>query len=125
MTSPRIRISDVMAAIALASIDLAVMRYVLDPPGRMLLSVTLSALPMANVLAVLVYRMATRRRLRPLVVGFTIGGVVAMLAHVAIDRTYPQPINRLYDGCGAPFVSFCMAPVASRFSPEFNGEPTH
>jgi len=125
MTTPRIRLVGLMAMVGLWAVDLAVMRYVLDDRGRMLLALTLSVLPMTNVLAVLAYRTATRRDLQPFAVGFAAFGAAAMLAHVALDRTYPEQMIRAYDIPNAPFVSFCMAHVPWSFSPDVNGHPKY
>ena len=112
----RFSLASVMTAIMLIGVDLAAIRYLAWPALDFRpLHLSLSLLPMLNVLIILGYRFARNPQARqPLALGFIVFGLVAMLAHfscVALNQelvktTYIAPVGPIFQLCKAYRVPF-------------------
>jgi hypothetical protein len=107
---PRFRIASVMAHIAIAAFDFAVIRAmpVIGPPTSELLVV--GALPMGNVLAVGLLARQRRAGSRPFLLGFAAFGVLALALYVALVVLSPQTVA---DTCIKPL----LPPISSTIGP--------
>ena len=98
---PRFRIAWVMVAVAIAALNLAVIRVLLGSPVGEL--VVLGALPMANVLAVGLLIGLRRRGSRPFLLGFEAFGAMASGFLRRLDRVLAPP--------GGDFLPRLIAPA--------------
>jgi hypothetical protein len=107
---PRFRIAWVMIAIAIAALDFAAIRTVLDfksPLGAVLLS---GALPMANVLIVGLVIAQQLPKTRLFLVGFELFGAIALASCIALALSFPGgPIR--------PYVSMVLDPILATMGP--------
>ena len=99
MKFPISSLAGAMIGVTLVAINLAALLEIYRPPqdGRHHFLI-MSVLPMVNAIAIvgpLCFRRGGSRR-RALFVGFTIGGLAAMLGHVACDWMFPDTMLRLY-----------------------------
>ena len=92
MKVPRFRIASIMVVIGIVALNLVVIRALLG--FRFLLGelLMLSALPMANVLAVGLLIGKRRRGNRPFLLGFVPFGAMALAIYVAVATSVPREI---------------------------------
>lgn len=93
MKGPRLTLSQGMALVVLVAVDLGVIRYAMAPweLGESHRQPLLNVLPMLNALLLVGIVLAGgRRKPRPFAAGFFVGGLVALLIHVAVDRSFPK-----------------------------------
>ena len=109
MRIPRFRIAWLAAIVALAAVDFAAIREgvrirhqsrtpIIDALG-------LGALPMANVLAVGLLVLGTRRGSRSFLLGFEAFGAMALAAHIATASLYPTQLVM-------PYLLIFLSPLA-------------
>jgi hypothetical protein len=92
---PRFRISTIMVVVAVVALDFGMIRAmpVIGPPTIVLL--VLGALPMANVLPVVLLSGHRRPENRPFRQGFVLFGAMALALYVAMTLTFPLEIVSL------------------------------
>lgn len=98
----RFRIASLMIAVAIAALDFAAIRAMLN--FREGVSLSLGALPMANVLAVCILIGQRRPEHRPLLLGFAVFGALALAVYVALWSFFP-------DGALRPYVKLFIPPL--------------
>ena len=126
MKSLRFSIATVMIAILLMGVDFAAVRHLAWPALEFRpLHLSLSLLPMLNVLIVLGYRFARNPQARePVTQGFIVFGFAAMLAHFAcvtlnqelVKATYIAPIGPLFELCKTYHVPFYVGHSSEGYS---------
>src|SRR3954467_15960027 len=87
VTGSRLRIAGLMALVALAALNLGVMRALLEFRTHEVQSWLLGALPMANVLAVSVLIGLLWPGSRPFLGGFVAFGAVALSFYIAVESS--------------------------------------
>jgi hypothetical protein len=79
---PRFRIAWLMVAVAIAGINFAAIRALLDLNGTAAQLLLVGALPMANVLIVGIMIARQRVRSRPFLLGFEVFGAIALALYI-------------------------------------------
>ena len=97
--------------VVLAAADLAALRHVVGPiEDGFLLNLILSLLLMANVAAIVGYRLIRGPRTRrPFALGFLTCGLAAMAAHAACDLAIPGVMQSAYARPFRVAVDFCRS----------------
>ncbi len=120
MTLPRLTISDLMALVLLVALDIWVCQS-LPLVGPQLIPdlsdlLIFGALPMANVLAIgltpLTRARGEQRGRRPSLVGFEVGGLVALIVLLGCSLTLTRP---LHEGVGRLLTSIGLVPPGPVF----------
>jgi hypothetical protein len=107
---PRFRISSVMAFIAVAAIDFVVAMALIGfrtPMDDLLL---LGALPMANVLFIIMLRGRGRPESRPFLPGLEVFGATALVLFVLLASVSPHRVLGTYLGPMANAVTYYLGP---------------
>ncbi len=97
----RFRIATLIVVAAILAVDFAWMRLLHPSDGRSVFAFAaqgfdLGVLPMANVLAIVAYRMASRRgRPDPFLAGFVAGGLASIVGFMAWSWASPQTVTVL------------------------------
>ena len=105
---PRIRISWVMFAVAIAAFDFAAIRALVDSPSPMGEDLLFGAVPMANVLVVGLLIAQQRPRSRPFLLGFELFGSIALAAYIALALLFPGPSGPI-----RPYVAIVLDPIVA------------
>ncbi len=91
MKLPRFRIAWLMVAVAIAAIDFAAIRALVDPRAvEAAAFLLMGALPMANVLIVALLIARQRARSRPFLLGFEVFGVLSLSVYVFLSFIFGQ-----------------------------------
>jgi hypothetical protein len=93
---PRFRIASIMVVVAIAALDLVAIRTFLGFRSLMGELLILGALPMANVLAVVLALGQLRPANRPFCLGFVLFGAMALTVYVATATSFPREIVKSY-----------------------------
>jgi hypothetical protein len=97
MTTPRLRIAEIMAVVALLALDLGIVQALLKiafseirPSSDMAWLLILGALPMANILAIGLLICRRHRRGRLFLVGFVVFGAIALASYSGVASLHPD-----------------------------------
>ena len=104
MKRPRFRIAWIMAIIAIAAVDIAVVRAVSDHLNPTLELLALGALPMANVLAFGMLAGFGGRDRRPFLLGFESFGALALAVYIVLACYFTMETI-------VPFISLFLNPL--------------
>ncbi len=108
MKSPRFRIAEVMAFVAIAALNFAAIRAVWEYKPYDLLAT--GALPTANVLLVGLLIAIRRRASRPFLLGFEAFGATALAVYIA-------GMNLFRNELGSPLIDLVVKPYVKIFGP--------
>jgi hypothetical protein len=106
--SPRFRIAEVMAFVAIAALNFTAIRAVWEYKPYDLLAI--GALPTANVLVVGLLIAYRRRGSRPFLLGFEAFGAIALAVYIAGMSLFPKEL-------GLPFIDLVVKPYVTTFGP--------
>jgi hypothetical protein len=115
MKLPRFRIAWLMVAVAIAAIDFAAIRALVDPRAvEAAAFLLMGALPMANVLIIGLLIARQRPRSRPFLLGFEVFGALALSVGILLSFIpgRPGPILSYLELVSKPLI-----PVVESYSP--------
>ena len=118
MRLPRFTLWQIMLAIALIAVNLAVFLFVARPyhENRHLLNLTLGTVPMLDALAITGWLVVIRRR--PFLVGFLYWGAAAVAIHVYCYLATKGLVQGWCEKAGAEFYHYCVVHhIPGHFAP--------
>jgi hypothetical protein len=96
MKTPSFRIAWLMVAVAIAALDVKVMRDVVGSRSSRNIGLVLGSLPMVNALAVGVLFDQRRRACRWSLLGFEVFGAISVALYIALWSNFDYEIERTY-----------------------------